>query len=175
MSQTIHWTKIDEAPALATYSLLPIVQSFLSGSGIDVVTTDISLAGRILAQFPELLSEEQFMNAQDEHGDDAFRAEIGAEALRTMLSAIDLEEERNTLREDLRETTSEAKRKKLVKRLKLIEAFIESGARPENIGAVRARLNELGLPPYDALSPPLMDAISTHVAKARGVLKDAQA
>ncbi|MGE3904403.1 MAG: DNA-directed RNA polymerase subunit beta' [Reyranellaceae bacterium] len=79
----------------------------------------------------ELLSEEQFMNAQDEHGDDAFRAEIGAEALRTMLSAIDLEEERNTLREDLRETTSEAKRKKLVKRLKLIEAFIESGARPE--------------------------------------------
>jgi DNA-directed RNA polymerase subunit beta' len=79
----------------------------------------------------ELLSEDQFMAAQDEHGDDAFNAQIGAEALRTMLSAIDLEEERNTLREDLRDTTSEAKRKKLVKRLKLIEAFIESGARPE--------------------------------------------
>ncbi len=79
----------------------------------------------------ELLSEEQFFNAQEEYGDDAFNAQIGAEALRTMLSAIELEEERNTLREDLRETTSEAKRKKLVKRLKLIEAFIESGARPE--------------------------------------------
>ena len=59
MSQTIHWTKIDEAPALATYSLLPIVQSFLKGSGIDVETSDISLAGRILAQFPEHLSEDQ--------------------------------------------------------------------------------------------------------------------
>ncbi|MGA4669230.1 NADP-dependent isocitrate dehydrogenase [Propionibacteriaceae bacterium Y1923] len=59
MSQTIHWTKIDEAPALATYSLLPIVQSFLTDSGIEVVTADISLAARILAQFPERLSDEQ--------------------------------------------------------------------------------------------------------------------
>ena len=49
----------------------------------------------------------------------------------TMLSAIDLDEERPRLRDELRETTSEAKRKKLVKRLKLVEAFIESGARPE--------------------------------------------
>ena len=54
-----------------------------------------------------------------------------------------------------------------------VSSIIESGARPENMGAVRARLNEIGLPPYDALSPPLMDAISTHVAKQRGVLKDA--
>ncbi len=54
-----------------------------------------------------------------------------------------------------------------------VSSIIESGARPENIGAVRARLNDIGLPPYDALSPPLMDAISTHVAKARGVLRDA--
>jgi S-(hydroxymethyl)glutathione synthase len=38
------------------------------------------------------------------------------------------------------------------------------------MGAVRARLNEIGLPPYDCLSPPLMDAISTHIAKAKGVL-----
>ena len=53
-----------------------------------------------------------------------------------------------------------------------VSSIIESGARPENMGAVRARLNELGLPPYDALSPPLMDAISTHIAKKRGVLKD---
>jgi S-(hydroxymethyl)glutathione synthase len=54
-----------------------------------------------------------------------------------------------------------------------VSSIIEAGARPENMGGVRARLNELGLPPYDALSPPLMDAISTHIAKARGVLKDA--
>jgi S-(hydroxymethyl)glutathione synthase len=54
-----------------------------------------------------------------------------------------------------------------------VSSIIESGARPENMGAVRARLNELGLPPYDALSPPLMDAISTHVAKSRGLLQDA--
>ena len=59
MSQTIHWTTIDEAPALATYSLLPIVQSFLAGSGIDVVTSDISLAGRILAAFRDVLPEDQ--------------------------------------------------------------------------------------------------------------------
>ena len=52
---TIVWTKIDEAPALASYSLLPIVRGFLDGSGIDVVTSDISLTGRVLAQFPERL------------------------------------------------------------------------------------------------------------------------
>jgi len=54
-----------------------------------------------------------------------------------------------------------------------VSSIIESGARPENMGAVRARLNEIGLPPYDALSPPLMDAISTHVARKSGMLKDA--
>lgn len=54
-----------------------------------------------------------------------------------------------------------------------VSSIIESGARPENMGAVRARLNEIGLPPYDVLSPALMDAISTHVAKTRGVLRDA--
>jgi S-(hydroxymethyl)glutathione synthase len=51
-----------------------------------------------------------------------------------------------------------------------VSSIIESGARPENMGAVRHRLSEIGLPPYDCLSPPLMDAISTHVAKAKGVL-----
>jgi S-(hydroxymethyl)glutathione synthase len=51
-----------------------------------------------------------------------------------------------------------------------VSSIIESGARPEDMGAVRARLSEIGLPPYDCLSPPLMDAISTHVAKAKGVL-----
>lgn len=53
-----------------------------------------------------------------------------------------------------------------------VSSIIETGARPENMGAVRARLNEIGLPPYDVLSPPLMDAISTHIARQRGVLKD---
>ncbi|HOB04672.1 MAG TPA: NADP-dependent isocitrate dehydrogenase, partial [Propionibacteriaceae bacterium] len=57
--QKIVWTKIDEAPALATYSLLPIVQAFTRAAGVDVVTSDISLASRILSQFPERLTEEQ--------------------------------------------------------------------------------------------------------------------
>src|SRR6186713_676916 len=82
-------------------------------------------------KYRELLNEDQYLNALDEYGDDAFRADIGAEAIRAMLVAIDLNEERPRLREELRETTSEAKRKKLVKRLKLCENFIESGARPE--------------------------------------------
>ena len=79
----------------------------------------------------ELLSEEGYLDAQDEYGDDAFSAMIGAEALKSMLSELDLEQERATVRTELKETGSEAKRKKLVKRLKLIEAFMESGARPE--------------------------------------------
>jgi S-(hydroxymethyl)glutathione synthase len=52
-----------------------------------------------------------------------------------------------------------------------VSSIIESGADPANMGAVRARLNELGLPAYDCLSPPLMDAIATHVAKQNGVRK----
>ncbi|MFN4999603.1 MAG: NADP-dependent isocitrate dehydrogenase [Akkermansiaceae bacterium] len=59
MSNTIIYTKTDEAPALATYSLLPIVQAFAKPAGINVETRDISLAGRILAQFPDLLSAGQ--------------------------------------------------------------------------------------------------------------------
>ncbi len=55
----IIWTKIDEAPALATYSLLPIVQAFTKGTGVSVVTRDISLAGRIIASFPDSLTEIQ--------------------------------------------------------------------------------------------------------------------
>jgi S-(hydroxymethyl)glutathione synthase len=51
-----------------------------------------------------------------------------------------------------------------------VSSIIESGADPANMGAVRARLKELGLEPYDALSPPLMDAIATHLAKASGKL-----
>ncbi len=55
----ILWTKVDEAPELATYSLLPIVQAFTKGTGVSVETRDISLAGRILATFPESLTENQ--------------------------------------------------------------------------------------------------------------------
>ena len=61
MSNTskIIYTKTDEAPMLATYSLLPIVQAFTASAGIDVETRDISLAARILSNFPEYLKEEQ--------------------------------------------------------------------------------------------------------------------
>jgi isocitrate dehydrogenase len=56
---TIFYTLTDEAPMLATYSFLPVVQAFASSAGVDVETRDISLAGRILALFPEHLTEEQ--------------------------------------------------------------------------------------------------------------------
>ncbi|MBI1911503.1 MAG: NADP-dependent isocitrate dehydrogenase [Deltaproteobacteria bacterium] len=59
MSEKIIYTAIDEAPALATYSLLPIIKKFTGAAGIDVETRDISLAGRIIANFPENLTESQ--------------------------------------------------------------------------------------------------------------------
>ena len=59
MSSTIRWTKTDEAPMLASYSLLPIVKAFLKSADIDVEVKDISLAGRILALFAEQFPEEQ--------------------------------------------------------------------------------------------------------------------
>lgn len=71
----------------------------------------------------ELLTEEQYQRAIEEYGEDSFRAGIGAEALKEILSAIDLEQEAETIRAELRSTSSEARRKKLVKRLKLVEAF----------------------------------------------------
>ncbi len=52
-----------------------------------------------------------------------------------------------------------------------VSSIIESGTKPDQLGAIRSRLKELKLEPYDCLSPPLMDAIATHVAKAKGVLK----
>ncbi len=58
-TKTIIWTEIDEAPALATYSLLPIVQGFTKGTGVSVEIRDISLAGRIIANFPEYLTDDQ--------------------------------------------------------------------------------------------------------------------
>jgi len=59
---TIIYTQTDEAPALATYSFLPIIQAFTNPSGINVETRDISLAGRIIANFPENLTEDQKIN-----------------------------------------------------------------------------------------------------------------
>ena len=79
----------------------------------------------------QLLSEEEYYDAQDEFGDDAFEASIGAEAIKKILEDLDLDQERVKIREELAETGSEAKRKKLVKRLKLVDAFRESGCRPE--------------------------------------------
>src|SRR6185312_11744114 len=58
----IMWTKVDEAPALATYSLLPIVEAFVGAAGVSVKLKDISLAGRIIATFPEKLTPAQRIN-----------------------------------------------------------------------------------------------------------------
>ncbi|WP_027286019.1 DNA-directed RNA polymerase subunit beta' [Rubritepida flocculans] len=79
----------------------------------------------------QLITEDQLYQKQEEFGEDAFRVGIGAEAVKEILHGLDLTKEAARLRAELKETTSEAKRKKLVKRLKLIEAFAESGARPE--------------------------------------------
>jgi DNA-directed RNA polymerase subunit beta' len=79
----------------------------------------------------QLLTEEEFLKAQEEHGEESFTASIGAEALQKMLSAINPDQEQKQLRDDLHSTSSEARRKKLVKRLKLIEAFIQSNSRPD--------------------------------------------
>src|ERR1700685_1314515 len=79
----------------------------------------------------QLLSEDDFIRAQEEYGDDGFTAEIGAEAIRGMLRGIDLAKEADQLREDLKTTTSEMKLKKASKRLKIMEAFMESGNKPE--------------------------------------------
>ncbi len=62
MKQRIVWTQIDEAPALASYSLLPIIKSFTKGCDIEIETKDISLSGRILANFPDFLKEDQKIN-----------------------------------------------------------------------------------------------------------------
>ncbi|NBC21295.1 MAG: DNA-directed RNA polymerase subunit beta' [Alphaproteobacteria bacterium] len=79
----------------------------------------------------QLLTEEEYMDAQDEHGEDGFTAMIGAEAVRELLSAMDLETIAEQLRDELKESTSELKTKKLSKRLKVVESFLVSGAKPE--------------------------------------------
>ena len=79
----------------------------------------------------QLLSEEEYFEAQDEYGEDTFIAGIGAEAVRIMLEEIDLEKLRDDLRVEIAEATTELKPKKLAKRLKVVEAFLRSGGRPE--------------------------------------------
>ncbi len=81
--------------------------------------------------YGQMLSEEEYMDAQDAYGMDAFTASIGAEAIREMLSQIDLESEAENLRADLAVATGELKPKKIIKRLKVVESFLESGNRPE--------------------------------------------
>ena len=79
----------------------------------------------------QLLSEEEFYDAQEEYGEENFQAGIGAEAIKDILMNMDLEAIKEQIEEDLAETGSEAKRKKLVKRHKIVESFLESGCRPE--------------------------------------------
>ncbi len=79
----------------------------------------------------QLLSEEDFLKSQEEYGEDAFQAGIGAEAVRDMLMALNLDQMREQIRQEISEATTELKPKKLAKRLKVIEAFIMSGNRPE--------------------------------------------
>ena len=79
----------------------------------------------------QLLTEDELLDAQDEYGEDAFTAGIGAEAVKVMLMNLDLEGEQKALMEELATTKSELKPKKIIKRLKVVESFIESGNRPE--------------------------------------------
>src|SRR3712207_221201 len=79
----------------------------------------------------QLLSEDEYIRAQDEYGEDSFTAMIGAEAIRRILQELDLEKVAVDIREEIATTTSELKPKKLLKRLKIIEAFLQSGNKPE--------------------------------------------
>jgi DNA-directed RNA polymerase subunit beta' len=79
----------------------------------------------------QIISEETYLKLKDELGPDGFRAEMGAEAIQELLKQLDLDQLGVTLRKDMRTSTSDAKRKKLAKRLKVVEAFRNSGNRPE--------------------------------------------
>ena len=79
----------------------------------------------------QLLSEDEYLKAQDEYGQDSFTAMIGAEAIRELLKGLDLEKLEATLRAEMADTNSDIKHKKLAKRLKIVEAFRHSGNKPE--------------------------------------------
>ena len=81
-------------------------------------------------EFCELISEEKYMEAKEKYGDE-FRAGIGAEAMRECLKKIDIEEVAKTLREEMREATSDAKKKKIARRLKVVDAFRISKVKPD--------------------------------------------
>src|SRR5262249_11670741 len=87
--------------------------------------------GETPLQERELLSEGKYRKLVDEHGPDSFRAGMGAEAVRELLARMDIDKLFVDLRVEMKEATSEAKRKKLAKRLKVISAFKNSGNRPE--------------------------------------------
>src|SRR6201990_1710825 len=78
----IVWTKVDEAPGLATFSLLPIVEAFVGTAGVTMKLKDISLTGRILANFPEKLTQAQRINDE--------LAELGLLAMRPEANIIKL-------------------------------------------------------------------------------------
>src|SRR5467141_1773506 len=79
----------------------------------------------------QLLSEDEYLKAQDEYGQDSFTAMIGAEAIRELLKGLELEKLEASLRVEMQETESDIKHKKLAKRLKIVEAFRYSGNKPE--------------------------------------------
>src|SRR6201990_1056489 len=85
----IMWTKVDEAPALATYSLLPIVEAFVGAAGVSVKLKDISLSGRILANFPEKLTPAQRINDElTELGELAMRPEANIMKLPNISASV---------------------------------------------------------------------------------------
>ena len=79
----------------------------------------------------QLLTDDEYIDAQNEYGADNFKVGIGAEAIRILLEELDLENLSETIRKEIKETTSELKPKKLAKRLKVVEAFNTSGNKPE--------------------------------------------
>ena len=91
------------------------------------VVTD---GGETALQYRELLTDRKYREAREQFGE-AFKAEMGAEAIRTLLSQLDLDKLAEELRAEMKATQSEARRKKVAKRLKVVNAFRESGNRPE--------------------------------------------
>ncbi|MGH0029339.1 MAG: DNA-directed RNA polymerase subunit beta' [Myxococcota bacterium] len=83
--------------------------------------------------FGELLNDDALLEAREKYGREAFQVGIGAEAIREMLALLEVEDECKRLRHEMREATSEAKRKKISKRLKVLDAFRESGNKPEHM------------------------------------------
>ena len=81
----------------------------------------------------QLLTEEEYIKAQEKYGEDGFTAGIGAEAVREILIGMDLKKERDRLRESLKEIKSKVTEERTLKRLKLIESFIDSGNKPEDM------------------------------------------